>query len=52
MTDHCVAFAYIPHSQFELGTVKVLARGLIDKLLVEINAFELAQLLLIERADA
>lgn len=52
MADHRIALADVADEQFELRPMEILARGFVDEPLVELHAFELAELLLIERANA
>ena len=50
VADYSVSFADVLHELLELRPVHVSSRGLVGESLVEIYAFELAQLLLVESA--
>ena len=50
MTNDGVAFADEAHHEFELRTVYILTRGLIQKHPVNLDAFELAIFVLVEGA--
>ena len=52
VADHRITVANVRGELYEFRPVKVFARGLVDETLVERNALKLAQLFLIERADA
>ncbi len=52
LKDNGIAFPDVVHELFELRPVEVLAGGFVDEPLVELHAFELAELFLIKRADA
>jgi len=52
VTDDCIALTHVPRQLFKLWSVEILARSLLYKPLVELDAIELPQLFLIERADA
>ena len=51
MADDRITFTDVACKLYELRTVEILARGLIDETLIERDAFQLTQFLLIERAD-
>ena len=52
VADHRVTLTHIARKLFQLRPVEVLAGCFVHKTLVEMDAFELTQLVLIERADA
>jgi hypothetical protein len=52
VADDRIALAHVADEQFKLRTVKIFARGFVDEPLVELHAFKLPKLFLVERADA